>query len=213
MTDCMMPYPASITFIDFLKNSFYVMVLFFIKMVSQTENIKRAAILDVSSSRKQEDINLQAGHILQTHGNSILRIAYSYLQNMSDAEDILQDTLIQFLRTAPVFENITHEKAWLMRVAINLSKNKIKYRKTRETIELNDTLISEEKSDLSFVWEAVNSLPVKYREIIHLYYHEGYSATQIASLLQQKETTIRSFLQRGRNLLKKILKEVYDFDK
>jgi RNA polymerase sigma factor (sigma-70 family) len=207
VTGYLIPCP-SISYLDFLKKSIYGMVISFVRMVSQSENPASAG---VSLLRKEENINLQAEHILQTHGNSILRIAYSYLQNMSDAEDILQDTLIQFLKTAPVFENITHEKAWLMRVAINLSKNRIKYRKTRETMELDDSLACEESSDLSFVWDAVNSLPVKYREIIHLYYHEGYSTTEIASLLQQKENTVRSFLQRGRNQLKRILQEVYDF--
>jgi RNA polymerase sigma factor (sigma-70 family) len=159
-----------------------------------------------------EETRLQAERILLAHGNSILRMAYSYLQNMSDAEDILQDTLIQFLKTAPAFATAAHEKAWLLRVAINLSKNRIKYRKVRETVALDDSLTAEEKQDLSFVWDAVSSLPVQYREIIHLYYHEGYSTAQIAALLQQKENTVRSHLQRGRKLLKRTLHEVYDFE-
>ena len=69
------------------------------------------------------EINRQAERILDEYGNSILRLAYSYLHNISDAEEILQDTLLQFLKTVPDFENRTHEKAWLLRVAGNLSKN------------------------------------------------------------------------------------------
>lgn len=67
-------------------------------------------------------INRRAEEILDGYGNSILRYAYSYLHNMSDAEEVLQDTLVQFLKTAPVFETRQHEKAWLLRVAGNLSK-------------------------------------------------------------------------------------------
>ena len=67
------------------------------------------------------EINRQAERILDEYGNSILRLAYSYLHNMSDAEEILQDTLLQFLRTAPAFANGTHEKAWLLRAAGTLS--------------------------------------------------------------------------------------------
>ena len=108
------------------------------------------------------EINHQAERILVEHGNSILRLAYSYLHNMSDAEEILQDTLLQFLKTAPAFENSSHEKAWLLRVAGNLSKNRLNYDRVRATDELSNTLKAEEREDLSFVWDAVKSLPVQF---------------------------------------------------
>lgn len=139
-------------------------------------------------------------------------MAYSYLQNMDDAEEILQETLIQFLTKAPEFENAEHEKAWLLHVAANLCKNRIRYNQIRKTDELDETLIAEEKEDLAFVWEAVKSLPEKYREVIHLYYHEGYQTAQIAQILNRRESTIRSDLRRGREKLKTILKEAYDFE-
>lgn len=157
-------------------------------------------------------INQRAEMILNTYGNSILRYAYSYLHNISDAEEVLQDTLFQFLKTAPVFENRQHEKAWLLRVAANLSKNRIEYNALRRTDELNDELIAEQKEDLSFVWAAVKSLPIKYREVIHLFYYEGYSTKQIAEILKMNETTVRSHLHRGRSKLKELLKEEYDFE-
>lgn len=163
------------------------------------------------SSDTQAAANRRAAQILDEYGNSILRLAYSYLHNMSDAEDVLQDTLIQLLKTNPTFENGEHEKAWLLRVAANLSKNKIQYNLIRDTDELDETLIAQEREDLSFVWEAVKSLPIQYREAIHLYHHEGYSTAQIANILKMKESTVRSNLRRGRNKLKEILKEEYDF--
>ena len=73
---------------------------------------------------------------------------------MSDAEDILQDTLLKYMQSAPVFENAQHEKAWLLCVASNLCKNKLSYNKIRETDELLETLTAEEREDLSFVWNA-----------------------------------------------------------
>lgn len=157
-------------------------------------------------------INQKAEELLTVYGNSILRYAYSYLHNMSDAEEVLQDTLIQFLKTAPVFESAQHEKAWLMRVAGNLSKNRIEYNTIRKTDELNDELVAEHWEDLSFVWDAVKSLPVKYREAVHLFYHEGYSTNQIAVILHKNEATVRSDLHRGRAKLKELLKEEYDFE-
>ena len=61
------------------------------------------------------------------------------------------------------------------------------------------------------VWDAVKQLPAKYSEVVHLFYHEGYSTAQIAALLSKKEATVRSLLQRARIKLKDVLKEVYDF--
>lgn len=159
----------------------------------------------------REATTARAEKLLDAYGNQILRLAYSYLHNMSDAEDILQDTLIQFLQTAPELESEQHEKAWLLRVAANLSKNRIAYNRVRDADELSDELVAEKREDLSFVWEAVKQLPEKYREVIHLFYYEGYSTAQIADILGQKESTVRSQLDRGRKQLKDVLKEAYDF--
>ena len=153
-----------------------------------------------------------AKYILDTYGNSILRLAYSYVHNMSDAEDLLQDTLITYLDSAPNFENEAHEKAWLLKVTANLSKNKIAYNRIRDTGELNEELIDEQREDLSFVWDAVKNLPDKYREAVHLFYYEGYSTTEISKILGRKENTIRSDLRRARAELRMILREVYDFE-
>lgn len=157
-------------------------------------------------------INAQAERMLADYGNAVLRTAYSYLHNMSDAEEILQDTLIQLLKTAPVLESREHEKAWLLRVACNLSKNRLKYNSIRQTDELMEELVAEERDDLSFLWEAVKSLPDKFRVVLHLFYHEGCQTAQIAKILDMKEATVRSNLARGREKLKIVLKEEYDFE-
>ena len=154
----------------------------------------------------------RAGILIDEYGNSILRLAYSYLHNMEDAEDILQDTLLQFIKTKPSLNGPEHEKAWLLRVAANLSKNKIKYNKLRETDELADELVGREEEDLAFVWDAVKKLPEKYREVVHLFYQEGFSTREIAAILDRNEATVRSDLKRGREQLKSILKEEYDFE-
>ena len=157
-------------------------------------------------------VSRRASALMDKYGNTILRIAYSYLHNMSDAEDIRQDTLIQFLKNNPTFETDGHEKAWLVTVASNLSKNRINYNKLRSADELSEELVSQEKEDLNFVWEAVKELPENNREVIHLFYQEGYSTKEIADILKRKESTVRSDLKRGRERLQKILKEAYDFE-
>ena len=181
--------------------------------IRRTEEVgNTSSARPVEANTAEMSVNERAGELLERHGNSILRLCYSYLHNMSDAEDILQDTLIQYIKTAPVLENENHERAWLLKVASNLSKNRIQYNKRRQTDELEETLAAEEAEDLSFVWSAVKKLPDKYREVVHLFYYEGYATREIAQILQRNESTVRSDLKRGREQLKGILKEGYDFE-
>ena len=171
-----------------------------------------AVIIPMPPDRAREELNRRAEELLDRHGNAVLRYAYSYLHNMSDAEDILQDTLIKYMQSSPAFLTESHKKAWLLHVAANLSKNKIDYNKIRETDELEETLVAEEREDLSFVWEAVKALPEKYREVLHLYYQEGYPTKEISKILNRNESSIRSDLKRGREALKQVLKAAYDFE-
>ncbi|WP_347560796.1 sigma-70 family RNA polymerase sigma factor [Clostridium sp. AF27-2AA] len=163
-------------------------------------------------AQNAEQFGRNAERLLDTFGNAILRMAYSYLHNMSDAEEILQETLIRYLTVQPELQGPEHEKAWLLRVAANLSKNRLDYNRLRDTDELEETLVSQEREDLSFLWEAVKQLPDANREVIHLFYYEGYPTAQIAKILNRRESTVRSDLRRGRKRLKKILKEEYDFE-
>ena len=78
--------------------------------------------------------------------------------------------------------------------------------------QLNETLTADGEQDLSFVWEAVKSLPADLRETIHLYYYEGFSTKEIAAILGKNEATVRTHLRRGRGRLKEILQGEYDFD-
>lgn len=160
----------------------------------------------------QDTVNQQAERMLTEYGNSVLRLAYSYLHNMADAEEVLQDTLVQLLKKTPILTTKEHEKAWLLHVAANLSKNRLKYNTIRQTDELMEELVAEDQDDLSFVWEAVKALPDKYREVIHLFYQEGYQTNQIARILHMNESTVRSNLSRGREKLRSMLWEAYDFE-
>lgn len=169
-----------------------------------------------SAETEQERLERETVEIMDQLGNAILRLAYSYLHNMEDAEDILQETLIKFVTTKPVFENEKHRKAWLLTVAANLAKNRIEYNRVRSSEELNEEIAGaapeEEEDDLSYVWEAVKKLPDNQREVIHLFYQEGYKTAEIANILGRKEATIRSDLKRARDKLKEILKEANDFE-
>ena len=152
-----------------------------------------------------------ARHYLTDFGDSMLKMAYSYLHNYADAEEVVQDALIKVLRADPTFENDAHAKAYLLTTVANLSKNRIDFNRIRATDELSEELVHEEREDLSFVWEAVKKLSPKYSEVIFLFYQEGYQTAEIARILGRKESTIRSDLNRARAQLKDMLREEYDF--
>ena len=151
--------------------------------------------------------------LVSVYGDMVYRLAYAQTRSRHDADDIFQEVFLQTVRKRPVFDSVEHEKAWLLRVAINLSKNKLNSAWFKRTDTLEESYPCDDlDSDLAFVWDAVRALPPKYREPIHLFYHEGYSTAEIARILGQKESTVRSLLHRGRSMLKETLKEAYDFD-
>jgi len=160
----------------------------------------------------REGQNAKAEELLDTYGDRLMRLAFSYLHNREDAEEIVQDAVIAILRARPVFENGKHECAYLMATASNLAKNRIKQNARHQTTELNEEITAEEEEDKSFMLDACAHLPEKYREVIHLFYCEDFSTAEIAKILKTKEGTVRSNLNRGREKLRTILKEEYGCD-
>lgn len=112
---------------------------------------------------------------------------------------------MRYIRSGKEFADEEHRRAWLIRATINCSKTLLSSAWFRKTSPLEDTLTTEleEKSE---VYYAVMDLPVKYRTVIHLYYYEDLSVSQISGLLKTKETTVKSQLHRARSLLKETLK-------
>ncbi|GEA31778.1 RNA polymerase sigma factor [Clostridium diolis] len=150
-------------------------------------------------------------YLIETYSDMLIRISYSYMKNLSDAEDITQEVFIKLLEKRPDFKNETHEKSWLIRVAINLSKDKLKSSYFKNTTSLEDDFVDTTQEDTDVI-EAVLSLPLKYRSIVFLYYYENYSISEISNILNIKESTVGSQLSRGRKLLKSILKEDFEYE-
>ena len=159
------------------------------------------------SADRCEAVNRQAERLLDDFGDSILRLAYSYLHSIEDAEEVLQDTLLQFLRTAPDLQSPAHEKAWLLRVTINACKDLLKSIFRSRTVSL-DELVNQPAplaSDHHEVIEAVLSLPQKYRDVIYLHFYEGYSAPEIGRILGKNVNTVYTLLGRAKQQLREKL--------
>ena len=141
--------------------------------------------------------------IYERNVDTVYRICYSYLKNKSDAEDIVQETFIRLLRKEIKFENYNHEKAWLIVTASNLCKNSLKSWKSKvDNIEDYNLTNQNEENNIDETLHIVLNLPNKYKTTIYLYYYEGYSSIEIAKITGKKESTVRSQLKRGREILK-----------
>lgn len=143
----------------------------------------------------------RAESALEKYGDSLMRVAYTYTRNMEDAKDMVQDAFLRLMTGAPQFLTDEHEKAWLIRVTINICKNHLTSAYRKNYAELDENICVYD-SYSSGVWEAVGSLPEKYRIVIHLFYYEGYSQKEISKILKITESAVSTRLQRGRNLLK-----------
>lgn len=144
--------------------------------------------------------------------NSVYSIAYNYLQNPSDAGDIMQDTFVKLLVTKHEFEDTEHIKAWLLRVCINACKNYLRDNKNHGDLELIESLPAKGEEVDTSILEAVLKLPEKYRIPIHLFYYEDYSVKEIAEFLSITESATKVRLKRGRDILKKTLGKDFYFD-
>ena len=147
------------------------------------------------------DINSEFESIYNRNVETVYRVCYMYMKNKTDAEDMTQNTFMKYLKYNPNFENSEHEKAWFIVTATNNCKNHFKTWWNRNTCLDDEIEIStSDKNDETLLF--VLNLPVKYKQVIYMYYYEGYSTVEIAKLLNMKESTIRTHLLKGRQILK-----------
>lgn len=139
--------------------------------------------------------------------DNLFAAAFNICQNAQDAEDVIQDTFIQYHTTKKEFVNEQHIRAWLIRVAINKAKNVTRTFWRRNKISIEDYMetLTFETPESADLFETVMQLPEKYRIVIHLYYYEDYAVSEIADILKLSESNVKTRLSRGRAILRKEL--------
>ncbi|WP_010250787.1 sigma-70 family RNA polymerase sigma factor [Acetivibrio cellulolyticus] len=148
--------------------------------------------------------------ILDKYSDIVFRTAFMYLKNRPDAEDATQEIFIKLFRINPSFSSDNHIKSWLITVTSNHCKDMLKSIWRKKVSLLDEISLPIQDDYKREVVNQVLSLPVKYRNVIYLYYYEGYSSSEIAALLSEKEPTIRIRLKRGREILKTKLTGGFD---
>lgn len=131
----------------------------------------------------------------------------TYMKSAADAEDCTEDVFVKVLNGDFEFTDEVHERKWLTVTAINLCKDMLKSRKRRAVVPIDDEpeQAAPEKEDYSDVTEAVKKLPVKLKDVIWLFYYDGYQTDEIAKILGRPPSTVRNQLRDARKLLKNIL--------
>lgn len=143
---------------------------------------------------------------IKLYHQTVYRAVFSLLHNESEADDIVQETFVKLFNSNKSFNSDEHCKAWLLRTAINLSKDLLKSFRYARTEELAETISAESRDERELA-EALAQLPAKYRAVIHLHYFEGYSAAEIAQILGISATAVTTRLSRAREKLKRFLTE------
>lgn len=142
---------------------------------------------------------------IQRWSDTVWRLAKARLRNDADASDAFQDTFLALCKTQPDFKSLEHQKAWLLRTACNACNQIIRQRTSHPTETLDGidvpTAHSNPTSKLELE-EMLNCLTDAQRTVVHLFYFEGYSTDDIASITGDKPATVRSHLHRARQALR-----------
>ena len=144
------------------------------------------------------------------YSDMLYKICILILCNEQDVQDAIQDTFCRYMEKKPNFRDEEHEKAWLIRVATNISRDMIRFRIRHPKVsidELENSLVApKQKETLKELLE----LPVKQKMVIYLHYVEGYHIKEISDILGITEGAVKMRLQRGREQMQLSLKEVYN---
>lgn len=151
--------------------------------------------------KKSEEQSKELVQMVNEYSSLLYRTAYIYCKNRMDAEEIVQETYLKYLKKKPHFESKQHEKAWLLRVTINLCKDYLRCFWNRCTERYEDHAAYEMDQSWMLL-DMIQRLPEKYRLVIQLYYIEGYEIAEIADIIKKTESAVRTRLSRAKNMLK-----------
>ncbi|MEK4921232.1 sigma-70 family RNA polymerase sigma factor [Cytobacillus sp. FSL R5-0569] len=168
-----------------------------------------------SSFNHEHDIWFEK--VMDNYGEALTKLAFNYLKDWNLAEDVIQDVLIICYKHFDTLEEIHSLKAWLYRVTINKSKDILKHSnrfrmifnssilELKQSIERPPEIQMIQNNERFFLSASVLSLPIKYREVIILYYYDGLSIVEISHILNVNENTLKTRLKRARGKLRVLM--------
>ncbi|MCA1320989.1 sigma-70 family RNA polymerase sigma factor [Bacillus tianshenii] len=164
-----------------------------------------------------DDRNAWFEDIMDAFGENLTKLAYTYVKDWKIAEDVVQDVFIICYKQYENLESITSFKSWIYRITINRSKDVLKSSSIRRMImnpnlfhffrakDLSPEMAVVKRSEEELLSVCVLALPLKYREVISLYYYEDLQIEEISKILKMNKNTIKTRLNRARGKLKKLM--------
>lgn len=144
--------------------------------------------------------------VIRHYSDMVYRLAFARTGTKHDADDVFQEVFLRYVKKKPIFVDEEHRKAWLIRVTINCSNNFWSSFWNKKTQQLDENILFETEDTIDLFAE-LQRLPLKYREVIHLFYYENMSLEEISLVLNRKNSTVRTQLTRARDMLKKFMRE------
>lgn len=175
----------------------------------------------VAKERLSGDTKDDVGILAEIYGYEVYKLAFFYLKDKGMAEDVTQEVFVKCLEKLDQFNgDIVQAKFWLLKITTNkcndifrslrykytlLAGNIIDSFQSREPLQENYLIKKYEEDELL---RKVLKLPLKYREIITLFYYQDLKIEEISDLLGINQNTVKSRLLRGKAKLKHSLKGV-----
>ncbi|MCM1252400.1 MAG: RNA polymerase sigma factor [Clostridium sp.] len=140
-------------------------------------------------------------NIITIYGDLLYRTGIMILGNPQDVQDVLQEVMLKVLQKKPEFRDSEHEKAWLLRVTINLCKDMLRFRRRHQYLPLDELGIeaadAADTADRQLIQE-IMMLPPGWKIVLLLHYVEGYSLKEIADILAISENAVKKRMQRAK---------------
>ena len=160
-----------------------------------------------------QQTNEQYTTLIELYSDMIYRYCLLHMENSTQASDVYQDVFLKLFEKRPQFKNQEHAKAWLLRVCINLCRNKARYMIMHPTHVLNEEVIMKEHTQqLPQILHLLKKIQKKYAICLYLYYYEEYAIKEIGELLHKKESTIKTWMSRGKEELKTLILKEREFN-
>lgn len=166
-----------------------------------------------------DDKQLLLEHLIDQFGERVKKLAFTYVKDWAIAEDVAQEVFISVYKNLDRFRGDASYKTWIYKITMNKSKDAIKTRFLRPTKLLGKLKLQNEAYEQSAeenvfeeigdirLSEAVMKLPVKYREVIMLYYYENLKLEEIKSVTKLNLSTIKTRLRRAKAMLRDLYEE------
>ena len=146
--------------------------------------------------------------VFNQYSATLIKISTVMLGNEADANDAVQETFLKYMISNKKFQTAGHEKAWLIRVNINVCKNMLRFHKKHPVVAYENLALTSHGSEENRIMDVLMLLKSKDKEVLILHYIEGYSCREIGKMLKISENAVKKRLERARNSFKNQYEEM-----